>query len=144
MCRELVPSCDLHEIRENLAGNLRRRDACPPEGQPSPSAESGTSGDSLKRLDIGSSLSIPELLAVSSLLTCAARAKAYGRHEDVGTRLTTPWTRMFRALEPLTPVNNEIKRCILSEDEVSDDASPGLRHVRRAMKLHRATRSTPS
>ena len=41
---------------------------------------------------------------------------------------------MFRALEPLTPVNNEIKRCILSEEEVSDDASPGLRKVRRAMK----------
>ena len=31
-------------------------------------------------------------------------------------------------------MNNEIKRCILSEDEVSDDASPGLRHVRRSMK----------
>src|SRR5699024_4186934 len=41
---------------------------------------------------------------------------------------------LFRGLEPLTPVNTEIKRCILSEDEVSDDASPGLKKVRRAMK----------
>ena len=41
---------------------------------------------------------------------------------------------MFRSLEPLTPVNTVIKRCILSEEEVSDDASPGLRRVRRSMK----------
>ena len=42
---------------------------------------------------------------------------------------------MFRALEPLTNVNNEITRCIISEEEVADDASPGLRHVRRQMKI---------
>ena len=41
---------------------------------------------------------------------------------------------LFQALEPLTPVNNEIKRCILSEDEIADDASPGLSHVRRSLK----------
>ena len=42
---------------------------------------------------------------------------------------------LFAGLEPLTPLNNEIKRCILSEDEVADDASPGLSHVRRSMKV---------
>ena len=42
---------------------------------------------------------------------------------------------MFRSLEPLTNVNNEITRCIISEEEVADDASPGLRHVRRQMKI---------
>ena len=31
-------------------------------------------------------------------------------------------------------MNNEIKRCILSEDEIADDASPGLSHVRRSLK----------
>ena len=42
---------------------------------------------------------------------------------------------LFAGLEPLTPLNNEIKRCILSEDEIADDASPGLSHVRRSMKV---------
>ncbi len=100
-------------------------------------------GDSLKRLDIGSSLSIPELLSISSLLTVAARAKAYGRHdgEDDARGTGEPQDDfdslepLFAGLEPLTPLNNEIKRCILSEDEVADDASPGLSHVRRSMKV---------
>ena len=90
--------------------------------------------DSLKRLEIGSALSIPELLSVSSLLTAAARARAYGRHEESEEFPDDSLDGMFRALEPLTPVNTEIKRCILSEDEVSDDASPGLRQVRRSMR----------
>ena len=89
--------------------------------------------DSLKRLEIGSSLGIMELLSISSLMNVAARAKAYGRHEE-SELPDDSLEPMFQALEPLTPVNNEIKRCILSEDEISDDASPGLRHVRRSMK----------
>ena len=42
---------------------------------------------------------------------------------------------MFEALEPLTPLTTEIRRCILSEDEISDDASSNLRQIRRNMKL---------
>ena len=90
--------------------------------------------DSIKRLEIGSALSIQELLSISSLLTAAARAKAYGRHEESEEFPDDSLDEMFRALEPLTPVNTEIKRCIVSEDEISDDASPGLRHVRRSMR----------
>ena len=73
----------------------------------------------------------------------AARAKAYGRHdgEDDARGTSEPQDDfdslepLFAGLEPLTPLNNEIKRCILSEDEVADDASPGLSHVRRSMKV---------
>ena len=89
---------------------------------------------SMKRLEIGSSLGIPELLAVSSLLTVAARAQSYGRHEKSEEFPDDSLDERFRALDPLTPVNNEIKRCILSEDEIADDASPGLSHVRRSLK----------
>ena len=42
---------------------------------------------------------------------------------------------MFEQLAPLTPLSSEIRRCILSEDEISDDASPALRQVRRNMKV---------
>ena len=68
--------------------------------------------DSLKRLDVGSSLGIVELLAVSALLTAAARAKNYGRREE-SELPDDSLDGMFRALEPLTPVNNEIKRLSL-------------------------------
>ena len=89
----------------------------------------------MKRLEIGSSLGIPELLAVSSLLTVAARAQSYGRHEKSEEFPDDSLDERFRALDPLTPVNKEIKRCLPSEDEVSDDASPGLAKVRRSMKI---------
>ena len=69
-----------------------------------------------------------------SLLTCAARAKNYGRRQE-SELPDDSLDEMFRSLEPLTNVNNEITRCIISEEEVADDASPGLRHVRRQMKI---------
>ena len=68
--------------------------------------------DSLKRLEIGSALGIPELLSISSLLTVAARAKAYGQHEESEEFPDDSLDSMFRSLEPVTSVNNEIKRCI--------------------------------
>lgn len=64
--------------------------------------------DSLKRLEIGSSLSIMELLSVSGLLTCAARAKNYGRHPENTELPDDSLDEMFRTLEPLTNVNSEI------------------------------------
>ena len=132
LCRDLVPSSDYEEIIRN---QTETTDAVTRIRQKGTVSFGGIRDirDSLKRLDIGSSLSIPELLSVSSLLTASARVKAYGRHED-SELPPDSLEELFEALEPLTPVNSEIKRCILSEDEVSDDASPGLRHVRRSMK----------
>lgn len=133
MCRELIPSSDFNEIVQN---QTETADAVTRVRQKGGLSLSGVSDirDSLKRLEIGSSLSIHELLSISSLLTCAARAKNYGRHPE-SELPDDSLDEMFRALEPLTTINNEITRCILSEDEIADDASPGLRHVRRQMKI---------
>lgn len=133
LCRELLPSCDYQEIVQN---QQETSDAVTRVRQKGSISFGGVKDitDSLKRLEIGSSLNILELLAISSVLTVSARAKAYGRREE-SELPDDSLDEMFRLLEPLTPVNTEIKRCILSEDEVSDDASPGLRQVRRQMKI---------
>ena len=133
LCRELEPSSDFEEI---VQAQAETADAVARVRQKGSVSFAGISdiGGSLKRLEIGSSLSIHELLAVSSLLTCAARAKNYGRRQE-SELPDDSLDEMFRALEPLTNVNNEITRCIISEEEVADDASPGLRHVRRQMKI---------
>lgn len=88
--------------------------------------------DSMARLEIGSTLSIPELLRVEKLLETAGRVKAYDRNapEEVNDCLT----ESFSLLEPLSRISGEIKRCIPEADEISDDASPGLRHVRQSMR----------
>ena len=134
MCRELQPSCDLGTIRQSQTETTDALTRVRMKGSLSFGGVKDVRG-SMKRLEIGSSLGIPELLAVSSLLTVAARAQSYGRHEKSEEFPDDSLDERFRALDPLTPVNNEIKRCLPSEDEVSDDASPGLAKVRRSMKI---------
>ena len=91
-------------------------------------------GMSLKSLEIGSVLSIAELLRIASFLDNVNRVKAYGRRDrdDVpGDSLDT----YFDSLEPLTQLAGEINRCILSEEEIADDASAALKHIRRSMAI---------
>ncbi len=153
LCRELSPSSDLEEIRTRQSQTTDAVNRVRLKGSVSFSGLREIGG-SLKRLEIGSSLSIPELLSISSVLTVASRAKAYGRRETEETPVFTPrfpgqkppkqaegaeyipdsLDPLFQSIEPLTPLNNEIKRCILSEDEIADDASPGLSRVRRSIK----------
>lgn len=131
LCRRLKPMTDIDKIntyQEQTAaaftrivrkGRISFGDAAPVE-------------ESMKRLEIGGALSITELLRISRLLVNTARVKSYGRHdtqEDSGDCLD-PY---FDQLEPLTPLANEIDRCIISEDEISDDASGTLKHIRRSI-----------
>ena len=90
--------------------------------------------DSLLRLKVGSSLSVTEFMHIASLLETALRAKSYGRRET-DDMSTDSLDGLFNTIEPLSPVCREIRRCILSEEEIADDASPGLKHVRRSIKL---------
>ncbi len=129
LCRRLKPMTDLDKInifQEQTAaaytriirkGRFSFGDAAPVE-------------ESMKRLEIGGDLSISELLRICRLLKNTARAKAYGRHdtqEDSADCLDA----YFDCLEPLTLLANEIDRCIISEEEIADDASSTLKHIRR-------------
>ena len=87
---------------------------------------------SVMRLEIGASLSQTELLGISRLLTAAGRAKSYGARED--REEPDALEEYFSGLEPLPSLNNEICRCILSADEISDDASPALSRIRRQIR----------
>ncbi|MGN0158645.1 MAG: endonuclease MutS2 [Brotaphodocola sp.] len=133
LCRSLVPFTDLNEI---LQAQSETTDAVTRIRMKGTVSFSGIRDirDSLKRLEIGSSLNTAELLSVSSLLTVAARAKAYGRHEESDEFPDDSLEALFRDLDPIASVNNEIKRCIIAEDEISDEASPGLSRVRRTIR----------
>lgn len=91
-------------------------------------------GMSLKRLEVGSTLGAVELLHISSNLDATLRIKSYGRNEATEEPADSV-EELFAALEPLSPLSNEIRRCILSEDEIADDASPALKQIRRTIKL---------
>ncbi len=133
LAQALVPMTDLEEIRTaqiQTADALGRLFA---KGSTS-FGNNKDLGMSIKSLEVGSVLSIAELLRIASFLENVNRIKVYGRRErdDIpGDSLDV----YFDSLEPLTPLANEINRCILSEEEIADDASPALKRIRRSMAI---------
>lgn len=129
----LVPMTDLEEIKTaqtQTADALGRLFA---KGSTSFGSNKDL-GMSLKSLEVGSVLSVTELLRIASFLENVNRIKTYGRRDrdDIpGDSLDV----YFDSLEPLTPLANEISRCILSEEEIADDASPALKRIRRSMAI---------
>ncbi|MBQ8804388.1 MAG: endonuclease MutS2 [Tyzzerella sp.] len=130
-CQELAPMTDLEEINtaeEQTAAAFTR---IVKKGRLSFSGCYPVEA-SMKRLEVGAALSAPELLRICKLAETANRAKAYGRHDTVD-ELADCLDVYFEQLSPLTPLSMEIRRCILSEDEISDDASSNLRHIRKSI-----------
>lgn len=131
LCRKLLPSTDLEEIvnsqklTEDALGRLFKVG----------STSFGSNSDlnfSIKSLEIGSTLSIVELMKIASMLDNVSRIKTYGK-KDREDAPDDSLTEYFEQLTPLTQVANEINRCILAEDEIADDASPRLKSIRRSM-----------
>ena len=133
LCRELEPSSDIREIRKNLQKTNDAIARIFKKGSIS-FGDNKEFGGTLKALKIGSSLDMASLLRLASFLDNVNRVKSYGRpprDDEEGDSLT----ESFQMLEPLTFVSAEIRRCIVSEDEMSSDASPALKHIRRGMML---------
>ena len=132
LCRNLKPSSNLAEIE---AAQKQTSDALSRIYQRGNISFSGVQDvrGSLKRLEIGGSLSALELLRIAKLLETTSRVKSFGRLEN-SDREKDSLDDMFDGLQPLANLYNEIYRCILSEDEIADDASPALAKIRRSIR----------
>lgn len=130
LCRELEPSTDLSAIR---TAQRETKDALARLFRIG-STSFGSNRDlgfSIRSLEIGSSLSMSELLKLASFLDNVNRIKTYGKkeREDLPNDSLDAY---FEGLTPMTQLANEINRCILSEEEMADDASPRLKSIRRS------------
>lgn len=130
LCRELVPSTDLSAIR---TAQRETKDALARLFRIG-STSFGSNRDlgfSIRSLEISSSLSMSELLKLASFLDNVNRIKTYGKkeREDLPNDSLDAY---FEGLTPMTQLANEINRCILSEEEMADDASPRLKSIRRS------------
>lgn len=132
LCRALVPSSDIEEIQKQQKQTSDALQRLIRKGSLS-FAGIKDIRPSLKRLSVGASLGIGELLAISSLLDTASRVKSFSRNKDVELEPDS-LDEMFDSLEPLYSLNYELKRCIVSEEEISDEASPNLKSIRRTIK----------
>ncbi len=130
-CRKLKPMISLPDIQSAQEETAAAFTRIVKKGRPSFSGCNPV-GDSLKRLEVGAALGSGELLRICKLLETAGRVKSYGRHET-SDESEDCLDALFQQLEPVAPLSAEIRRCILEEDEFSDDASPALKHIRRSM-----------
>lgn len=131
LCRRLKPMTDISAIRSAQDETAAAFTRIVKKGRPSFSGCNPVN-DSIRRLGIGGVLGSGELLRICKLLETAGRARAYGRHDNAD-EMEDCLDGYFEQLNPVTILVNEIRRCVIDEDEISDDASPGLKHVRRAM-----------
>lgn len=133
LCRLLLPKTDLKEISLDQANTRDALNRLMKKGGLSFGGNKPV-GSSLSSLEIGSCLSAAELLTIAGLLENANRVKTYGRREREDSPRDT-LDNLFDTIEPLTFLSQEIRRCILSEEEFADDASPALKHLRRQKLL---------
>lgn len=132
MCQALLPMTDLDEIE---LAQLQTEDALKRLFRNGRVSFGGNYniGYAIKTLELGATISIIELMRIASLLECCARTKSYARGEK-NEESCDSLNGFFEALEPLTPLSSEIRRCILSEEEIADDASSRLKHIRRSIQ----------
>ncbi len=133
LCLALKPSTDFSHIVQTQKETSAACDRIRSKGAPSFSGLRDNQA-ALKRLDIGASLSISELLGISDLLRVSARAIAYGVHKEEDAGDFDALEARFRALDSADLLAKELERCILSEDSINDEASPKLGSIRRQLK----------
>lgn len=138
LCRSLLPVSDREWI---ITAQRETSDALThilTQGEISFSGISDIRAD-LMRLKAGAILGTGGLLAISALLNTAGRIKNFFRQSingsDGADETGDSLNERYQLIEPLFPLMQEIRRCILAEDEIADDASPGLLQTRRKLKM---------
>lgn len=131
LCRELQPMMDMNEINSALK---QTSDAVSRIFRHGSISFAGLKDirPLTKALEVGSALGMSELLDICSLLKVAAGARRYGVSED---EAADSLSGMFNVIYDIADVRREIERCILSEDEIADDASAELKNIRRQMRI---------
>ena len=132
LCSELTPSADINLVRNLQEETDAALSRLLKKGNVSFSHAEDISL-SLKRLELGSSFNTKELLTCASLLENAAAVKKYGKRDRNHTG-DDCLDALFDTLIPLETLSGDIRRCILSEEEISDSASPALYKIRRSIK----------
>lgn len=131
LCRELQPMMDMDEINSALK---QTSDAVSRIFRHGSISFAGLKDirPLTKALEVGSALGMSELLDICSLLKVAAGARRYGVSED---EAADSLSGLFNVIYDIADVRREIERCILSEDEIADDASAELKNIRRQMHI---------
>ena len=133
MCQSLKPSNDFSEVTSNLQNTDDAVKRLLKNGSVSFAGNKDIKA-SIMRLDKGSSLKANELLDICNLLEACGRVKSYLKKESPDDADDSLYM-YYDLINPLTSNAAEIRRCIITEDEIADDASAELKSIRRHIKV---------
>ena len=118
-CRKLKPKTEISEIERMQEETAAAFTRIVKKGRPSFGGCSPVS-ESMMRLEIGGTLGSGELLRICKVLETAGHVKNYGRHDNADD-MQDILDGYFEQLVPVSILSTEIRRCILSEEEISDE-----------------------
>ena len=133
LCQELMPSTNLYEIHRWQSETAEAFSFLVTRGTPAFLGLRDVE-TSVNRTEKGAILTMEELLQIAEFLYGVDSMKSYGKHvrEDESYPCMDP---MFQGLNPLSSIEKEIRRCIASEEEMFDHASPKLASIRRDIRI---------
>ncbi len=132
LTEELVPSSNIDDIilwqkeTSEAVSMILKKGSLPLGGLKNISA-------CLKRVSVGGVLSIQELFYICDFLYVSRKVKNYAKNESKNDifEILEP---QFELIETISELERDISRCIISDTEVSDDASGALKDIRRNIK----------
>ena len=128
----LKPSTDLDEIRlmqqetSEASGFIVRKGSLPLGGITD-------IRHSLQRVETGGALNIEELLQIGDFCYVCRKVITYST-DNRKTESFPILDSLFGSVSPFGALEKEINRCIINNQELSDDASPKLYEIRRSIK----------
>jgi len=130
--QELRPFTDIHLIQMNLSETTAAKNMMTLRQSPPFSGVKDIRGP-VKRADMGGALNTRELLDVAELLRASAASISYWTKDKEPEKTAIDY--LFAALISNKQLENKISTAILSEEEISDNASRELADIRRHMRL---------
>lgn len=88
----------------------------------------------LKSIEIGHTATAGELLKIAGILTLTDELIKYGEKPEDEEK--DALSDLFESLYPLPLLEKEIRKCIVSEDEIADNASPELASIRKSYAIY--------
>jgi len=133
LAEALSPSYDIYEIKQHQKETSEAETMLMRKGD-MPLGGFREIRPQVKRVSMGGNLGIAELLNIGSFLYACRRAKNYSVNENKN-EVYENIGPLFDALCEAPKLEKEIERSILSETEISDEASQGLKSVRREIAV---------
>lgn len=132
LAEQLMPENDIEKVKISLKETSDGVNFISRRGSP-PLGGIHDIRDSVRRADLGSMLNPAELIKIADVLRAVRNLKNYSSSDNIKEEDNIVG-ELINCLETSKKVEDKINQCIVSEEEISDNASPLLGNIRRQIR----------